>query len=68
MTLTPPHEIKEAVRLLIEQHGTVRTAKALRMSDSTAARIAGGLPVRSGSIALAKERLAKLREWNGDAV
>jgi hypothetical protein len=68
MTLTPPPEVKDAVRLLIKRHGTVRTAKALRMSDSTAARIAGGLPVRSGSIALAQERLTKLREWNGDAV
>jgi hypothetical protein len=43
---------------LIERHGVMETARMLGVSRETLARIRAELPVRAGSVALARQNIA----------
>jgi hypothetical protein len=61
MSQSPPtdEEIRAQIARLVRETSTQRAATALGLTRETTARIAGGLPVRDGTMALAREKLAK---------
>ncbi len=58
--LPPPPKTKLRVRALVDEHGVRRTARALDVSDTTIARLAGGLPVQSTTAEAVAARLELL--------
>lgn len=62
---TAPPEIAAEVRLLVETEGVSRTREILGIAKEPIVRIAAGLPVQPGTVALAalalEKRAAKVR-------
>jgi hypothetical protein len=57
----------EAEAAFVREHGDAGTARLLGFPRATAARIAGRLPVRAGSLALFRARLAAHRASKAEA-
>lgn len=57
--VTASAEIQRIVKGMIERDGAVQTAEGLGISRETLMRIAAGVPVRAGTIALVKQALGK---------
>ena len=55
----PPENVRMAVLALVKKHGAVKAAGMLGIGREPVLRVAGGLPVRAGTIAQVKERLSK---------
>ncbi|MCC6902799.1 MAG: hypothetical protein IT377_27755 [Polyangiaceae bacterium] len=53
-----PPDITERTRAFVDAFGVERAARTLGVGRETVLRLAGGLPVRRGSIALVRESLA----------
>jgi len=50
-------DVRQAVRALLQAHGEKEALRRLGMPKTTVARIAGGLPVREGTLLLARVRV-----------
>lgn len=61
-------KLRERVRRLLQAKGLQHGAKLLGVSDRTAARVAAGLAVRAGTIALVEREIEQLdrREATGN--
>jgi len=55
-----PKEIRDAVAAEINAHGIVAAAKSLGVSRETLAKVAGGVVVAPGTIALVREKLREV--------
>ncbi|MCA9594093.1 MAG: hypothetical protein KC776_12305 [Myxococcales bacterium] len=53
-----PQHLRDRIRADVDAHGVRRTARRLDLSDTTIARVAGGLPVQSATIDAIERRLA----------
>ena len=53
------------VRRLVDELGVVAAAKALGLGHTTITRLANGLDVRAGTLALVREKLSELDAGNG---
>ena len=53
--LVAPENVRKRVKTMIDFFGTVETAARLEMSRDAVARIAGGIPVRLGTLGLAEK-------------
>lgn len=60
--------VTESVKALVAINGFTKTAKLLNIGREAVLRIAGGAPVRLGTIALAEKNLQSLRSVNSPAV
>ena len=58
-SVVAPKELQERVKKLIEKEGAVGASKELGVSRESIARIAGGIPVRAGTIALVTQKFSE---------
>lgn len=52
-----PKDVRDAVARTINEHGIVEAAKKLGLARETLAKVAGGVVVAPGTIALVREKL-----------
>lgn len=56
-----PPDVRAAVACLVRERSVCAVARTLGLPQATVCRLAGGLDVRPGTLALARDRLAALR-------
>jgi hypothetical protein len=59
-TVLPGPEVIQRVAAEVGRVGTARASKVLGLGRESVARIVAGLPVRAGTLALLRERLATI--------
>jgi hypothetical protein len=58
--VTPPPEVAQAVRRLVAREGVARAASILGVPRDTLTRLRGGVPLRLGSLLVARRALAAI--------
>ena len=56
-----PKDVRDAVAHVINEQGIVGAAKSLGMARETLAKVAGGVVVAPGTIALVREKLREVQ-------
>ena len=55
----PNPELINRVRVLVAETSVPKASRLLRLAEATVARVAGGLPVSEGTVALISQRLSE---------
>ena len=58
-SVVAPQELRDEVKRMIDKHGAVEAGNLLGISRESVVRVAGGIPVRAGTLVMVEREMKK---------